>query len=144
MLAAGSTPSSVSQRAAAGLVLVQRFVPAPSEGQAAHAAAVRLFQPGLQPELQARGCDRLLVVSGGLEGCVLRIQDLERQPVVVLLPVQHPRLESLAVGDREAGQEVGAERLGQELQGFRPAAPSGVASEGFQLRYVEARSRWRC
>ena len=120
------------QAAATRLVLVQRFVAAPGEGQVAHAAPVRLFEPGLDAQLQAGRGDGLLVVAEPLEVRGLFVEDVERQPVVVLLPVQHPGLKRLAVGHRQTGQEIGAERFGQEQ-----AVPSGRADEGFELGHVE-------
>ncbi len=106
---------------------MQRFVPAPGQGQRAHAAPVRLFEPGLHLELQPRGRHRLLVVADRLEARVLVVQDFEGQPVIVLLLAQHPALKSLAVRHRETGQEIGAERLGQKLRVANRHAGLGAA-----------------
>ena len=91
---------------------MQRFVAAPGKGQVVHAAPVRLFEPGLDAQLQARRGYRLVVVAGLLEVRGLFVEDVERQAMVVLLPVQYPGLKRLAIGHRETGQEIGAKRFG--------------------------------
>ncbi len=120
----------------AQLVLVERLVPAPGQREAAHAAPVRLLQPGLHAELQPGSGHRVLEVARGLEGRVLVLQDVEGEPVIVLLLVEHPGLERFAVGHRKAGEEVCAQRLGQKLQA--PPWSSGQwARERLQRRDVK-------
>ena len=55
-------------------------------------------------------------VARGLEGRALVLQDVEGEPVIVLLLVEHPGLERFAIGHRKAGEEVCAQPLGQKLQ----------------------------
>jgi len=116
---------------AACLVLVQRFVAAPCQGQGAHAAAVRVFQPGLELELEASRGRCLLILAAGLEGRVLVVQDVKSEAVVELLLAQHPGLEGLAARHGKAGQEIGAQRDRQKLP-----APGRQAGERLQLGHV--------